>query len=126
MSCFSTSNPAFSQAYVLRVRALFSPAETSFTALNFRSFPQQFSFPLRAFAEGYNYKITCCVPRHTLCRAGYFFHREKLRIRRIRQVDLSCYKIKQVPFLQFSCSSLFLFLNPLAVCRAYFLRTHLG
>ncbi len=34
-SYFSTSNPAFSQAYVLRIRPLFSPAETSFTALSF-------------------------------------------------------------------------------------------
>ncbi len=54
-----------------------------------------------------NHKITCCIPRHTLRRARYFFHRDKLRIRRTRQVDLSCYKIKQVPFLLFSCSSLF-------------------
>ncbi len=37
-SYFSTSNPAFSQAYVLRIRPLFSPAETSFTALSFRFF----------------------------------------------------------------------------------------
>ena len=43
-SYFSTSNPAFSQAYVLRVRASFSPAETSFTALSFRSFRNNFLF----------------------------------------------------------------------------------
>ena len=34
-SYFSTSNPAFSQAYVLRVRPIFSPAETGFIALSF-------------------------------------------------------------------------------------------
>ena len=43
-SCFSTSNPTFSQAYVLRVQPLFSPVETSFTALNFRSFRNNFIF----------------------------------------------------------------------------------
>jgi hypothetical protein len=43
-SYFSTSNPAFSQAYVLRIRASFSPAETSFTALSFRSFRNKFIF----------------------------------------------------------------------------------
>jgi hypothetical protein len=43
-SYFSTSNPAFSQAYVLRIRALFSPAETSFTVLSFRSFQNNFIF----------------------------------------------------------------------------------
>ena len=43
-SYFSTSNPAFSQAYILRVRALFSSAETSFTALSFRSFRNNFLF----------------------------------------------------------------------------------
>ncbi len=35
MFYFFTSNPAFSQAYVLRIRTSFSPAETSFTALSF-------------------------------------------------------------------------------------------
>jgi hypothetical protein len=44
VSCFSMSNPAFSQAYVLRVRASFSPAETSFTALSFHSFRNNFLF----------------------------------------------------------------------------------
>jgi hypothetical protein len=43
-SYFFTSNPAFSQAYVLRVQLLFSPAETSFTALSFRSFRNNFLF----------------------------------------------------------------------------------
>ena len=37
-------NSAFSQAYVLRIRALFSPAETSFTALSFCSFRNKFLF----------------------------------------------------------------------------------
>jgi hypothetical protein len=41
---FSTSNPAFSQAYVLRVRASFSPAKISITALSFRSFRNNFLF----------------------------------------------------------------------------------
>jgi hypothetical protein len=44
MSYFSTSSPVFSQAYVLRVRALFSPVKTSFTALSFRSFRNKFVF----------------------------------------------------------------------------------
>ncbi len=43
-SYFFTSNSAFSQAYILRVRPLFSPAETSFTALSFRSFRNNFLF----------------------------------------------------------------------------------
>ena len=43
-SYFFTSNPAFSQTYVLRVRALFSPAETSFITLSFRSFHNKFLF----------------------------------------------------------------------------------
>ena len=55
----------------------------------------------------HNHKITCCFPRHTLRRALSFFHRNKLRIRRTRQVDLLVIKIKQVPFLLSSCSSLF-------------------
>ncbi len=43
-SYFSTSISAFSQTYVLRIQALFSPAETSFTALSFRSFNNEFIF----------------------------------------------------------------------------------
>jgi hypothetical protein len=57
---WQTSNPVFSQTYVLRVQPLFSPAETSFTALSFALSIINF-FQLRAFAEGYNHKITCCV-----------------------------------------------------------------
>jgi hypothetical protein len=33
--CFFMSNPAFSQAYVLRPQLLFAPVETGFTALCF-------------------------------------------------------------------------------------------
>ncbi len=43
-SYFSTSTPAFSQAYVLCVRTSFSPVETSFIALSFRSFRNNFLF----------------------------------------------------------------------------------
>ncbi len=53
-SYFSTSNPAFSQAYVLRVRASFFSVETSFTALSFALSTTDF-FPLLTFAEGYNH-----------------------------------------------------------------------
>ena len=51
---FSTSNPAFSQAYVHCLRASFSPAETSFTALSFRSFYNRLFFPLMPSQKGYN------------------------------------------------------------------------
>ncbi len=44
ISYFSTSNPAFSQADVLHVRASFSPVETSFTALSLRSLRNKFLF----------------------------------------------------------------------------------
>jgi hypothetical protein len=61
-SYFSTSNPAFSQTYVLRVQPLFSPVETSFTVLTFALSATNF-FSADAFAEGYNVKITCCIQR---------------------------------------------------------------
>ena len=38
------SNPAFSQAYVLRVQPLFSPVEPDFTAISFRIFIIRFVF----------------------------------------------------------------------------------
>ncbi len=41
---FSTSNSAFSQTYVLRFQASFSPVKTSFTGLSFRSFRNNFLF----------------------------------------------------------------------------------
>ncbi len=44
VSSFFASNPAFSQAYVFRVRTSFSPVETGFTALSFRSFRNKFIF----------------------------------------------------------------------------------
>ncbi len=44
ISYFSTSNFAFSQTYILRIRALFSLVETSFTSLSFRSFLNNFIF----------------------------------------------------------------------------------
>jgi hypothetical protein len=69
---FFTSNPAFSQAYALRVRASFSPAETSFTALSF-VFSQQFSFPLRAFSEGYNHELTSLFHIHNLANHWLIF-----------------------------------------------------
>jgi hypothetical protein len=56
-SYFSTSNPAFSQTYVLRVQPLFSPVETSFTALTFALSATNF-FSADAFAEGYNHELT--------------------------------------------------------------------
>jgi hypothetical protein len=51
VSYFFTSNPAFSQAYVIRVQPLFSPVETSFTTL-------RFALSADAFAESYNAQIT--------------------------------------------------------------------
>ena len=43
-SYFSTLNPAFSQAYVLRVQLIFFPVEPCFTALTFCSFRNEFLF----------------------------------------------------------------------------------
>jgi hypothetical protein len=105
---WQTSNPVFSQTYVLRVQPLFSPAETSFTALSFALSIINF-FQLRAFAEGYNHKITCCFPHHVLRSVLYFFHRDELCIKRTRQVDFARYnKRSKAPFLRvFGSSSLF-------------------
>jgi len=44
ISYFSTSTPAFSQAYVLRIRTSFYQVETSFTALSICSFRNIFLF----------------------------------------------------------------------------------
>jgi hypothetical protein len=57
-SYFSTSNPAFSQAYVLRVQTSFSPVETSFTALSFRSFRNEFLFRYMPSQKANNAQIT--------------------------------------------------------------------
>ncbi len=117
-SYFSTSNPAFSQAYVLRIRPLFSPAETSFTALSFRSFRNNFLFRYMPSQKAITIKITCCVPRHVLRRALYFFHRNNLRTRRTRQVDFARYNNKsKAPLL---LSSLLFFKFPGSHPRFHF------
>ncbi len=121
-SYFSTSNPVFSQAYVLRVQTLFSPVETSFTALNFCSFYNKLFFPLLAFAEGYNVQITCCI--YITPYAGHctFFTAINYAYEELRQVDLSCYKIKQVPFPYFLALRFF---NSVVVVRTFFFCTQL-
>ena len=76
----------------------------------------------------------------TLRRALYFFHRDKLRIRRTKASSISsvlllfafsrAWQSSGLPFSAISFAniriSLLLFLNPLAFRRAYFLRTHFG
>ncbi len=71
VSYFSTSNSAFSQAYVLRIWTSFSPVETSFTALSFCSFNNRFPFRLLLSKIENNARITC----HKKGRV--FLHRKK-------------------------------------------------